>query len=110
MDYFNAFLLNPELGGERLRFNFTTGDLELIEPPTSQNDDISSRVRYEKNRAMFSSTAESVKRQLETQIKAIIKSTSSLSNIQPSLETTSINRAKTAHSAASTHLFEQIKK
>ena len=115
MDYFNAFLLNPELGGERLRFNFITGDLELVEsknePSTSSDSDMSSRVKYENNRAMFSSTAESVKRQLETQIKAIIKSTSSLSNSHPTTSTTQ-NRPKTAQFSRenTTNLFEQIKK
>lgn len=115
VDYFNAFLLNPELGGERLRFNFITGDLELVEsknePSTSSDSDMSSRVKYENNRAMFSSTAESVKRQLETQIKAIIKSTSSLSNSHPTTSTTQ-NRPKTAQFSRenTTNLFEQIKK
>lgn len=92
VDYLNEFLLNPELG-EQLRFNFVTGDLELIDstPPEtpdsakcgsdflSQHENKSSatrRAHYENNRAIFSSTAESVKRRLETQLKSIIKKTS----------------------------------
>jgi hypothetical protein len=100
VDYLNEFLLNPELG-EQLRFNFVTGDLELIDStppetpdsvkcgsdflsPDENKSSATRRARYENNRAIFSSTAESVKRRLETQLKSIIKKTSTPINNKPS--------------------------
>lgn len=88
VDYFNAFLSNPELGGEILRFNFVTGDLELIQPACNETiqaprinesrDSFRALGRSETDQTMFISTAEGIKLRLESQIKAIIKSTSRL--------------------------------
>lgn len=132
VDYFNAFLLNPELGGDKLRFNYVTGDLEIIQPDRISNEqrDISSlssssstklQVRFDesgKQRGIFSSTAESVKLRVETQLKAIIKSTSS-SNLQHGGEAITANSYKSTisrppkPSSAKLNtelLFEQIRK
>lgn len=112
VDYFNAFLLNPELGGERLRFNFVTGDLELIEPDRSAEGQAN---ETKTSRAIYSSTAESVKHRLESQLKAIIKSTSNVVAQQhespppPTTTTTPTGRSATKQSSAKINqLFQQI--
>lgn len=144
VDYFNSFLLNPELGGEKLRFNFVTGDLEIVQTPpetrqqhnesaslsSKSSSSLSSKhkvplfvepVGVENNnsntnkRVNFSSTAEVVKQRVESQLKAIIKSTSS-SALRNHIESDFVGgRSPTKSSPTSAKLktemlFEQIKK
>ena len=92
VDYFNEFLLNPGLG-EKVKFNFMSGDLELIEGDEKDKNEkmeISSQIAAEegmknlvKNKlekphksAELRSTAEGVKSRLESQLKSILRSAS----------------------------------
>ena len=112
VDYFNAFLLNPQLGAEKVRFNFVTGDLELIEPDRNDDPtdkDLVSRIRSASGRVIFSSTAESVKFRLESQLRTILKNTSnpvSESTSRPKTGPITTKSAKLNPNA----IFEQIKK
>lgn len=95
VDYFNEFLLNPSLS-EKVKYNFVTGDLELIEPnndyekenvrtnnidgvqdTTSTSPYNTHVVRLKSGRLsqlpQLTSTAEGVKKSLQSQLKAILK-------------------------------------
>jgi hypothetical protein len=95
VDYLNDFLLNPELG-EKLRFNYVTGDLELIENEgdvdnEGENEDTSCIKQQSKliratratDDSRLSSTAEGVKRRLESQLKSIIKKNATTTTSTP---------------------------
>ncbi|CAF0779308.1 unnamed protein product [Brachionus calyciflorus] len=90
VDYFNEFLINPSLG-ERVKFNFVSGDLEYLDDEgdftqsthmDSTHSEIKNDYRIKEilktkyDRSLFSkpsSTAEIVKKNLEAQLKSIIK-------------------------------------
>jgi len=77
VDYFNIFLQNPALGTEKLKFNFVTGDLELIEEAANGNEQFqSSSLRFlNKTNPVLkpNEAARSIKYNLTTQLKSIIK-------------------------------------
>lgn len=77
MDYFNEFLLNPSLG-ERVKFNFVSGDLEYIDndSSTGKGNEIKDLIKNRLDRPLIrqvQTTAELVKKNLEFQLKSIIK-------------------------------------
>ncbi len=77
VDYFNIFLQNPALGTEQLKFNFITGDLELIEEATNDHESFhSSSLRFVNKTTPIlkpNETARSIKSNIEAQLKSIIK-------------------------------------
>lgn len=77
VDYFNEFLVSPSLG-ERVKFNFASGDLEYIDTDDSpeKDNDIKELIRKGYDRPspkQVTTTAEMVKKNLEFQLKSIIK-------------------------------------
>ncbi|RNA26889.1 regulator of G- signaling 22 [Brachionus plicatilis] len=77
VDYFNEFLVSPSLG-ERVKFNFVSGDLEYIDTDDSpeKDNDIKELIRKGYDRPspkQVTTTAEMVKKNLEFQLKSIIK-------------------------------------
>ena len=110
VDYFNNFLLNPILG-EKLKFNFVSGDLEIIEEGGDENDpkeeetaadelkldtdatgetqksnDQKIKVLKRSEKSLDdtdtgpTSTAQVVKKKLETQLKSIFKQSNSITS------------------------------
>lgn len=129
MDYFNEFLLNPSLV-EKVKFNFVSGDLELIEnelesasqiisarSETKESDKIILKPKIGKQSPLPKpqSTAEFVKKKLEGQLKSIIKKAPTSSNgrmsskSNKSYKSTKSEKHEIAE-AKNKQMFEQVNK
>lgn len=97
MDYFNEFLLNPSLG-EQVKFNFVSGDLEYVDTDNCEkkDNDIKDLIKTGLDRPSLrhvSTTAEMVKKNLEFQLKSIIKKNGSETDRQRELLAQAANHA-----------------
>lgn len=116
MDYFNEFLLSPSLG-ERVKFNIVSGDLEYIDESDGlfdksltdlDKDNIKELINNKLDRPVRnnpSSTAELVKKNLEVQLKSIIKKTQNVKT--PNLDALDFKEQEIL-SQAYNHSFKDI--